>query len=154
MKYNHIYIEEARRILDARKDRSAWGRAVTEDAINLLDAVNDACEYTARKYRETEEGGAAHVENMFKSRRALYEAMLIGAQNWTHYSYGGCALVYDSDIAKHYCTPSELKKTRNGDRNPNGRENWLDVQARALSQAASRAVEAITDATRKTYTIG
>lgn len=30
----------------------------------------------------------------------------------------------------------ELKKTREGERRPNSREEWLDVQARALTQAA------------------
>lgn len=49
---------------------------------------------------------------------------------------GGSALIYNADIAKHYCTPSELKKTHNGERKPNSREDWLDVQARALWQAA------------------
>ena len=58
-----------------------------------------------------------------------------GAENWKEYSYGGCALCYDHDIAKHYCTPSELKKTKEGMRNPNSQETWLDVQARALHQA-------------------
>jgi hypothetical protein len=31
-----------------------------------------------------------------------------------------------------------LKKTRNGEKKPNGNEEWLDVQARALFQAAQR----------------
>jgi hypothetical protein len=35
-----------------------------------------------------------------------------------------------------FCTPSELKKTHNGERKPNKNEEWLDVQARALNQAA------------------
>lgn len=49
---------------------------------------------------------------------------------------GGCYLIYNSDIAKMFCTPSELKKTHNGERKPNKNEEWLDVQARALNQAA------------------
>lgn len=47
-------------------------------------------------------------------------------------------MIYDSDIAERLCNPSELKKTRNGERRPNGREEWLDTQARALFQAANR----------------
>ena len=68
--------------------------------------------------------------------------MLNGAQDWEQYSWGGSALIYDGDIAERLCCPSELKKTRNGERRPNSREEWLDVQARALYQASSRVVNA------------
>lgn len=54
---------------------------------------------------------------------------------WKEYSRGGCSFIYDEDIAKRLCTPSELKKTKNGRLAPNAREDWLDVQARALYQA-------------------
>ena len=64
------------------------------------------------------------------------ENMLNGAKDWKEYSYGGCALVYDHEIAERLCSPSELKKTRGGESNPNSRESWLDVQARALFQAS------------------
>lgn len=50
--------------------------------------------------------------------------------------YGGCALIYDEDICHRLCTPSEIKKTKDGERRPNKRETWIDVQARALYQAA------------------
>lgn len=64
--------------------------------------------------------------------------MLNGAQDWGQYSWGGSALIYDGDIAEHLCCPSELKKNRHGERRPNSREEWLDVQARALYQACNR----------------
>jgi hypothetical protein len=67
---------------------------------------------------------------------ATKENLLNGAENWSDYSYGGCSLIYDADIAERLCTPSELKKARGGDRQPNGHETWLDCQARALFQAA------------------
>jgi len=70
--------------------------------------------------------------------------MLNGAQNWYQYSWGGCSLIYDRDIAERLCTPSELKRTKNGERRPNQNEEWLDVQARALRQAA-RKIEAAVD---------
>ena len=63
--------------------------------------------------------------------------LLNGASDWSQYSWGGCSLIYDGDIAERLCTPSELKKTRNGERRPNSREDWLDVQARALYQASN-----------------
>jgi len=152
--YKHIYVEEARRQLEARQDRSAWDRAVTEDAIDLLDTVNDRCEQVTRQFAETEEGSAAHVHDLFVSRVSLMNIMKNGADSWQAYSYGGCGLIYDCDIAEHYCTPSELKKVKGGKRNPNNRETWLDVQARALRQAAGRAADALIAASHKTYTVG
>lgn len=56
--------------------------------------------------------------------------------DWKEYSYGGCALIYDVDICHRLCTPSEIKKTHNGERRPNKQETWIDVQTRALYQAA------------------
>lgn len=59
---------------------------------------------------------------------------------------GGCGLIYDRGIAETLCTPTELKRTKNGQRNPNSREQWLDVQARAAFQGwlmIKRAVEKI-----------
>jgi hypothetical protein len=67
----------------------------------------------------------------------LKKELLNGAANWGEYSYGGCALIYDGDIAERLCAPSEYRKTREGQRAPNARETWLDVQARALGQAAT-----------------
>lgn len=71
----------------------------------------------------------------FKSMEALENALLMGADTWKDFSEGGGALIYDKDIAEHYCTKSELKKTHNGEKAPNEKESWLDVQARALWQA-------------------
>ena len=64
------------------------------------------------------------------------KALLNGADNWGAYSWGGCSLIYDCDIAERTSTPSELKKTKGGERQPNKCEQWLDVQARALFQAS------------------
>ena len=149
----HIITEKAREILNARKDRSAWNRAVTADAIDLIDSLEESFDYIVTKYRETEEGGAAHVVALLNDRHEINAALLNGARDWSEYSWGGCGLVYDGDIAEHYCTPSELKKTRHGERRPNSREEWLDVQARALSQASRRVQAAIKSALLRTYTI-
>ena len=67
---------------------------------------------------------------------ATKENLLNGAKDWREHSYGGCSLIYDADIAERLCSPSELKRVRGGDRQPNGRETWIDCQARALFQAA------------------
>ena len=118
-------IEQIRTELSKRSDRSAWDRGVTAYAYDLLDNVDGAAQY----------GKQLNTISEWK------EAMLNGAQNWGEYSYGGCSLIYDCDIAKRLCTPSELKRKRNGELNPNSRESWLDVQARALFQAQARICE-------------
>ena len=100
------------------KVRSAWNNGVKEYAIELLD--------DAASNRECEE---------FASLQELKEAVLNGASDWKQYSEGGLSLIYDTDIAERLCSPSELKRTKNGTNNPNSRENWIQCQARALFQA-------------------
>lgn len=95
------------------KTRSAWERGVKAYALEMLDGVE--VELTADNAPKT---------------------LLKGAEHWLQYSEGGCALIYDADIAERLCSPSELRKTRNGERNPNRDETWLGVQARACLQAA------------------
>lgn len=109
--------------LEAQKDRSAWGRGVNLYALELVESLEERAAYEGRN----PEPGAE-----------CREWLLNGAQDWNQYSWGGSALIYDGDIAERLCTPSELKKTRNGDRRPSSREEWLDVQARALNQACNR----------------
>ena len=113
--------------LEARKDRSAWDKGVTAYAIDLLDQYQERAEFEGRE--------AA-------SRAELEGWLLNGASTWGEYSWGGLALIYNGDIAKLLCSPSELKRTRNGERRPNNREEWLDTQARALAQAAKRLIDA------------
>lgn len=113
--------------LEARKDRSAWDKGVTLYAVELVEELRERAEYEGRNPEAGKE---------------CREWMLNGAQDWAAYSWGGSALIYNSDIAERLCCPSELKKTRNGERRPNSREEWLDVQARALYQAASRVANA------------
>lgn len=127
-------LEKAMQTLEQRKDRSAWSRGVTKYAVDMLQQLTDY-------YKGGYISGEA-LENC----TACQIAALNGARNWSEYSWGGSALVYDGDIAAALCTPSELKKTRNGERRPNSREEWLDVQARALHQAFRRMYAAIRSA--------
>ncbi|MEE0146226.1 MAG: hypothetical protein UEP80_07630 [Senegalimassilia anaerobia] len=115
--------EELRAKLESRKDRSAWDRGVTTYAVELVETI---------------EADAIAWANWGEAEKA----MLNGAKYWKQYSYGGCSLVYDCDIAERLCTPSELKKKRGGELPPNSGEEWLDVQARALYQAARRVYRA------------
>jgi hypothetical protein len=115
--------EEIKKNLETRKDRSAWNKGVTVYALELLDEVAEQIDYT-KKEPET--------------REEIKALALNGAEDWSRYSWGGSSLIYDYDIAERLCTPSELKKTKGGERRPNSQEEWLDVQARALYQAFRR----------------
>lgn len=118
--------KEIRNYLTETKNRSAWKKGVIVYALELLDNLEEQIE------------GGYLTEEIFDSPKLLDKAMLNGAQNWNQYSWGGCSLIYDSDIAERLCTPSELKRTKNGERRPNSSEEWLDVQTRALNQAARK----------------
>lgn len=109
--------------LNARHDRSAWDKAVTLYALDLLDDVQE---------------GADNMERLPLDGTELERWALNGASCWEQYSNGGCSLCYDADIAARVCTPSELKRKHGGAYEPNSRETWLDVQARALYQACNR----------------
>lgn len=114
-------VNEIRARLEAVKTRSCWDRDVKGFALNLLRSYIDICEYCDNNGRPIPELNE--------------ETLLNGADDWNAYCYGGGALIYDGDIAKNLCTPSELKRTDNGNKAPNDREGWQDVQARAYFQA-------------------
>ena len=122
------------------KRPSKWSQAVKEDAVWLL---GNFIEW--------------HGEDSAFSKDNVKE-LLNGADDWKQYSYGGSAYAYDSDIARHYCTESELKKIGlidygNGfysnPNPPNSKESWLDVQARALYQASELIKKSVTDMEQK-----
>lgn len=91
--------------------RGAWKKGVRAYALDLMDNIES--EYFTEK------------------------DLLNGAHNWVEYSEGGAALCYDKDIALRLCAPWELRKTDSGRKEPNKFETWIDVQTRALYQAAS-----------------
>lgn len=110
--------------VEQTKTRSAWDKGVKAYALEMLEEMAFNAEH-------------GYIDaDVFSNSKTLRETLLNGAQDWNQYSYGGCSLIYDGDIAERLCNPSELKKTRNGERNPNSRETWLDVQARALGKAS------------------
>ena len=118
-------IKELRQSIEAEPARSAWDKGRKVYALELIDDLAKAIE-----------GGYFDPANL-TDRAALEEQMLNGAKDWNQYSWGGNAWIYDSDIAERLCSPSELKKVKGGERRPNRREEWLDVQARALNQASN-----------------
>lgn len=106
-----------------RNARSAWKRGVYDYALMLLDNRYDVEDF--------------HAEG-------LKEVLLNGVRDWKKYSYGGCACIFDSDIAERLCTPSELKRCDYGRLRLNSREGWMDVQTRALYQAYNIIIRIVT----------
>lgn len=102
--------------ISSMNPRSAWGRGVKEYALEILERLE--------------------ADTVLAGTSADTQTLLNGASDWSQYSWGGSSLIYDGDIAERLCTPSEFKKTMSGKRRPNASEEWLDVQARALFQAA------------------
>lgn len=108
-------IEEVKKV----NVRSAWSKGVKSFALDLLDNVKNELDDINQTFTFEE----------------LKKLLLKGANDWHQYSWGGCYLIYDTDIANALCNASELKKTKNGLLKPNKNEEWLDVQARALYQS-------------------
>lgn len=112
--------QKIRERLAAAKPRSAWDKGVKEIAEGLLDKYEEIV-----RYRE----GSDPVPPLTE------KTVLNGANDWKQYCYGGCAMIYDREIAETLCTPSELRRTDYGRKDPNARETWMDVQVRAHVQA-------------------
>lgn len=110
--------------IEERPARSAWGRGVKEYALEMVDHLE-----------EYNDGDIPHtMEN-------LNAWLLNGARDWKQASEGGSWLITNEEIAQRLCSPAELKKVAGGRRQPNKRETWIDVQARALHQAAQMVKE-------------
>lgn len=110
------------RAIENSPARSAWARGVREYAAFILEGLEDLPE---------DLGG-------FRDAAELEAFCLNGAADWRQYSEGGLGLVYDEAIARTLCTPSELRRVltpAGGVKEPNRRETWINIEARALFQA-------------------
>lgn len=122
-------LQTLREKLENHKARSYWAAGVKEYAAEILDTLENVADYNNAN-------GDTQEYNYTASKQNHLDA-LNGAKDWSEYSWGGFSLVSDCAIAETLCTPSELERTKDGQRRPNSREDWLDVQARALFQAES-----------------
>lgn len=102
-------IEQLKKEIENHRTKSAWSKGVKAYALELVE----------------------ELETIPSCRAEL----LNGAKDWKEYSWGGCSLIYNCDICERLCTESEKKRKKGGILKPNSREDWLDVQARALFQA-------------------
>lgn len=108
--------------VESVRARSACDKGVKTFALDLLDKYDDLCLYYEQECRECP--------------YFCLSTVLDGCDDWEQYCYGGKALIYDVDIARSLCTPSELSRNAYGiNPPPNGTELWMDVQVRAYYQA-------------------
>lgn len=111
--------------------RSCWRKGVIDTALDLINKIDG------------EPLLNLVLATSLKDQRKI---LLNGAEDERDYSYSGNMLISDQDIAKRFCTPSELKKKKGGILPPNKDKIWLDIQTRAIYQA----IEVIFNATYKT----
>ena len=76
--------------LQTIRNRSAWERGVNAYALELVEDLAMRAEYEGRNPETATE---------------LVKWLLDGAENWSRYSWGGSALIYNNDIASRLCPP-------------------------------------------------
>ena len=116
--------KELKKRVEAYRAASAWGKGVKEYASDLLNHLEEGIK------------GNWFSDADISSPNLLKKELLNGAADWFEYSKTGNALIYDEDIAQRLCTPSELKQRQGGRLQSNSCETWIELQARALHQAA------------------
>lgn len=129
--------------LSKEKVRSCWDRAVQSDAIDMIERVKSDCGHVVNGvFSGTVSEFLAAVVNHVGIINSKIETVYSCMPYIKESSRGGNWLIYNDDIAAHYCTPSELKRVTHKDGSirdhANSREDWLEVQARAHYQALIR----------------
>ena len=119
----NIYTNELRMLVEEIPNTSAYKRGIKKYTDELLDNLEEM----ARIYKR-----------LPKDENELESWLLKGARNWEEYSYGGCSLKYNRQIAERLCNPSELKKKGGGRIVPKRGETWFDEQTKALNCACFR----------------
>lgn len=112
---------------EKRKGRpSKWREGVFNEAIDRLDSMDEGQKinwYTLLN-------GA-----LWQDKQATFENILNACSK---YAWGGCGICYNVDVANTFCSKSQAYyKNGNFKEQPNNREQWLDLYARAIYQAFS-----------------
>lgn len=120
-------MEDKERKANRRRRLSHWRVGVYDYARWILRPAADGETDSSREY-------------YFFSEYALN-----GAQSYDELSRSGNYYIYDEDVAKQLATDSERRYSKKDGTllPPNGSEDWLAVQGRALYQAAELCIEAI-----------
>lgn len=119
-------------IMAKKVPRSAWDKGVRDYAIwYILGTIALDGDDTERQHwdihslRELILNGAKDYQRPNDEYRA-----------WVRYSEGGCALIWNIDIAKKLLTPAKFEKEKKAIDNDTSDKNWCHIQAGALYQAA------------------
>lgn len=123
-------IRDIRDEIDATPGISAWMFGVHRYAVDILSGYIDGRGLTI--WDEAERIG-----------KITEEDLLNGAKDWRQYSRTGNSLIYNRDICYRLCGRKGLERTREGEFPPNDHEDWLDLQAKALQQAAQIVIKTI-----------
>lgn len=124
MENNKINIQDVLERINESRARSAYSKGVKIQAIEMLEEL-------------TENG----YPSEYASIEELTKALLNGADDFNQWAFGGCGLIYNTDIAARFCGPKELERTQNGLRDPNRYSTWIDVYAQAVNQAYMLIIE-------------
>lgn len=112
------YLSDMRAYISkTEQKRGQWNKTMAYYADLLLDSYIDICKWRADQNEAIPD--------------LSLDLVLNGASGWHQYSDGGCALVYDGDIAKVVFTPAQFAKWEQGRKVT--AEPLLDIQARALA---------------------
>lgn len=123
-------IRDIRDEIDATPGGSAWMFGVHCYVVDILSGYIDGRGLTI--WDEAERIG-----------KITEEDLLNGAKDWRQYSRTGNSLIYNRDICYRLCGRKDLERTREGEFLPNDHEDWLDLQAKALQQAAQIVIKTI-----------
>ena len=112
--------------LTRHESHSAWMHGVVAYAVNMLNSISDH-DFAYLVYYAQQEG----EDGIEKARAILHTPY----DNWRNYSRLN-GWLSDEAIATLLCTPEELKRFDGGKLPPNGRSTWIDIQTRAMYNAA------------------
>lgn len=106
------------------KQRSKWSRGVYQIAIDRVEELDSNEVITWYNLLN-----GALFAGLKENHKNIYDAC-------KKYSWGGCYLIYDEDIANLLSNRSEAYTKKGNFKNkPNKNEEWLDIQSRAIYQA-------------------
>lgn len=124
---SYVIIDVKRLVAEAEKlsrtERSCWSRGV------------------ASLIRDYAENVLGDHDGEIISAIDFYKLWNRGADSLRDAVYGGSFDIWNYDIAKRLCTPSDLKKSNEGMRSPNKRQEWIDVELIAVQQAMYKSLE-------------
>ena len=116
-------IEQLKQEIEKEKTRSAWSKGVKNYCFEIVENIKNSYKYNGEDLKSFD----------FESLRKI---ALNGADDWNHYSWSGCSLIYNGDILEALFCPSIVKRYENSDE-VNG-VDLLDYQARALRVAMNK----------------